>query len=261
MPVPRSLHNVPCPWLLSSTRERLSPCTPCAPASLSALPVIYLTSRVLPTTPPAALLLDGVAIDELDEAKLRSLITWLPQEPPLFPLSIEQNIAYGAGEDVSHDAVVAAAKAANAHEFISRLPDGYETTIGASGGSLSGGQRQRVAIARALLRDPAVLMLDEPTSALDPRSAELVEEALRRASAERSVVLITHKISQAAMCDRVIVLDHGRVVEEGTHAELVRHGGKYAEMLQQGSTSGGVVEEQSEDPEDVLLKAPGGKVV
>ena len=128
-----------------------------------------------------------------------------------------------------------AAKAANCHDFITHLPDGYETKIGASGGSLSGGQRQRVAIARALLRDPAVLMLDEPTSALDPTSAELVEEALRTASQKRSVVLITHKIAQASMCDRILVLERGRLVEEGTHAELVGKRGRYYDMLVQGT--------------------------
>ena len=188
-------------------------------------------------TPDAGeLILDGRNVDSLPENELRSLVTWLPQQPPLFPVSIRENIAYGiAPDDIDQEAVEAAAKAANCHEFITRLPMGYDTPMGSSGGSLSGGQRQRVAIARALLRDPAVLMLDEPTSALDPTSAELVEEALRRASATRSVVLITHKIAQAAMCDRVIVLDHGRVVEEGTHAQLVSKGGKYAEMLVQGT--------------------------
>jgi len=182
-----------------------------------------------------SLCLDGVPLDQLSEKELRSLITWLPQEPPLFPVSIYDNIAYGAAGSATPTAVKAAARAANCHDFISALPEGYDTHIGASGGDLSGGQRQRVAIARALLRDPALLMLDEPTSALDAVSAELVEEALRRASRTRSIVLITHKISQAALCDRIIVLELGRVVEEGSHAELVAKGGRYYEMLMQGT--------------------------
>ena len=145
------------------------------------------------------------------------------------------DIVYGAEGDVPFERVVEAARAANCHEFIERLPLGYDTPIGASGGALSGGQRQRVAIARALLRDPALLMLDEPTSALDPVSAELVEEALRRASAARAVVIITHKIAQAALCDRVVVLEHGKLVEEGTPAQLVAQRGRYHEMMQQGT--------------------------
>ena len=174
----------------------------------------------------------------MPEDELRGKVTWLPQEPPLFPVTLRENIAYGAGDDVPFEAIMDAAKAANCHGFIKALPEGYQTKVAASGGSLSGGQRQRVAIARALLRDPAVLMLDEPTSALDPTSAELVEEALRSASEERSVVLITHKIAQAAMCDRILVLEQGRLVEEGTHAELVKKGGRYYEMLQQGTGGG-----------------------
>ena len=171
----------------------------------------------------------------MPEEELRQLITWLPQEPPLFPMTIKENILYGCGDDVSMEKVIEAAKAANAHSFIETLPLKYDTPLGATGGALSGGQRQRVAIARALLREPAVLMLDEPTSALDPTSAELVEDALRRTSAERAVVVITHKISQAALCDRIIVLEHGKVVEEGSHAALVARRGRYYDMMLQGT--------------------------
>lgn len=198
--------------------------------------------------------LDGRSLESLPESELRHLVTWLPQEPPLLPLTIGENIAYGAGSDVPMERIVSAARAANCHDFIDRLPLGYATPIGVSGSTLSGGQRQRVAIARALLRDPAVLMLDEPTSALDPASAELVEEALRRASARRSVVLITHKPSQAALCDRVVVLENGRVTEEGSPAQLMAQRGRYWEMTQGGADQSGETRQTEADREAETLE-------
>ena len=182
--------------------------------------------------------LDGVEVGDLGEAELRGLVTWLPQEPPLFPVTIRENIAYGSAAAVPLEAIEQAAREANCHEFIDRLPDKYETVVGDSGAGLSGGQRQRVAIARALLRDPAVLMLDEATSALDPESARLVEAALQRASANRSVILTTHKLEQARRCDRIAVMDGGALIEIGTHEELVARRGRYWEMLTRGLPMG-----------------------
>jgi len=158
----------------------------------------------------------------------------VPQEPPLFPVSVRENIAYGMPACQQPD-VEAAAKLANCHDFITKLPQGYDTVLGQNGASLSGGQKQRVAIARALIRDPAVLLLDEATSALDPESARLVEAALRDASRDRSVVLTTHKLSQARLADRIVVMQYGAIAEEGSHAELVAKRGLYYEMLNTGT--------------------------
>ena len=179
--------------------------------------------------------LDGVPLSDIDESTLRSRIAWVQQEPPLFPnTTIRENIAYGLGGVVTEEAIVEAAKEANAWEFIQRLPDGLDTRIGAAGAALSGGQKQRVALARALVRDPALLLLDEATSALDPESERLVEAAIQRASASRTVLFTTHKVAQAQYADRIIVMSHGRIIESGTHAELLRRGGAYASLLKVG---------------------------
>jgi ATP-binding cassette, subfamily B, bacterial len=142
------------------------------------------------------------------------------QEPFLFPLSIADNIAYGR-PGATREQVEAAATAANAHAFICRLPQGYDTVIGERGATLSGGERQRIAIARAILKDAPVLILDEPTSALDAATEGLVIEALERLMAGRTTLIIAHRFSTIRRADRVVVLEGGRVVEQGSYSELM----------------------------------------
>ncbi|KAF0694390.1 Aste57867_14730 [Aphanomyces stellatus] len=169
--------------------------------------------------------IDGVDITQLDPLALRGLIGTVSQEPPLFGATIAENIAYGLtdGVEVCRDEIIAAAKQANAHEFIMALPDQYETHVGSKGLSLSGGQKQRVAIARALVKNPRILLLDEATSALDHESERLVQDAIDRAKTDRTVILISHRLSSIKSADRIAVIAEGRVVEEGTFAELAQH--------------------------------------
>ncbi|MEO7985704.1 MAG: ABC transporter transmembrane domain-containing protein, partial [Gemmatimonadales bacterium] len=163
-----------------------------------------------------SILLDGVDIRALRLADLRGSIGIVPQEPALFSGSIRENIAY-ARPGASDEDVEAAARAAHAHEFIERLPQLYDTLVGERGVKLSGGQRQRVAIARAILKNPAVLILDEATSNLDNESERLIEDALARLLVGRTTLIIAHRLSTVQRADRLLVMDHGRIVEEGTH--------------------------------------------
>jgi ATP-binding cassette subfamily B protein len=173
--------------------------------------------------------LDGVDLRDADPAAIRSRIALVPQDTVLFASSARDNLRYGRW-DASEDDIVAAAKAANAHEFIVQLPEGYDTYLGEGGARLSGGQRQRIAIARALLRDAPLLLLDEATSALDAHSERLVQEALERLMKTRTTVVIAHRLATVRAADRIIVMDNGAIVEEGTHATLSAAGGLYSSL-------------------------------
>ena len=176
-------------------------------------------------------LLDGIDVRHLRLADLRAAIAIVPQDPALFSGTIRENIAY-ARPEASQDEIEAAARGAHAHEFVERLPEGYETVVGERGVKLSGGQRQRIAIARAILKNPSVLILDEATSSLDTESERLIEDALSKLLVGRTTLIIAHRLSTVRRADRLVVIDHGRIVEEGTHADLLGLGGLYARLYQ-----------------------------
>ena len=172
-------------------------------------------------------LIDGVDSRDIALLSLRSLIGIVSQDTVVFNDTVRSNLAYGAAGRFSEEQVIAAARAANAHDFISQLPDGYDTVLGERGTRLSGGQRQRIAIARALLIDPPILILDEATSALDTESERLVQEAIDRLLRGRTVFVIAHRLSTVAHATQILVLDQGRVVEHGTHEDLLARRGTY----------------------------------
>ncbi len=174
--------------------------------------------------------LDGIDINTMPLSELRSRIGVVAQDTLLFNDSVAANIAFGK-PGATDDEIVAAAKAAQAHEFIMNLPDGYQTNLGEGGGLLSGGQRQRISIARALLRNPDLLILDEATSALDTESERRLQQTLDQVLEGRTAIVIAHRLSTVKNADRIVVLDSGRVVESGTHAELMALGGRYSELV------------------------------
>ncbi len=175
--------------------------------------------------------LDGVETNTLNLQDLRSRIGIVPQDAVIFSTSALENIRYGKPE-ANDDEVKAAAKAAFADEFITKLPEGYDTFLGERGVRLSGGQRQRIAIARAMLKNPPLLLLDEATSALDAESERMVQAALETAMKDRTTLVIAHRLATIQQADRIIVLDHGQIAEQGTHAELVAKGGLYAHLAE-----------------------------
>jgi ATP-binding cassette subfamily B protein len=177
------------------------------------------------------ILLDGEDVRALDTKWLREHIGAVAQEPVLFATSIADNIRYGR-PDATMEQVIAAATAANAHEFVSAFPQGYDTMVGERGVRLSGGQKQRIAIARALLKDPRILILDEATSALDSESEHLVQQALERLMLGRAVLVIAHRLSTVKSADRVLVLDRGKLVEQGRHEDLLKHAGVYRRLVE-----------------------------
>ena len=173
--------------------------------------------------------LDGVRTADMALHDLRQRVGIVPQDAVIFSTSALENIRYGKPE-ATDDEVKAAAKAAFAHEFILLLPEGYDTFLGERGVRLSGGQRQRIAIARAMLKNSPLLLLDEATSALDAESERMVQAALESAMKGRTTLVIAHRLATVQQADRILVLDHGKLVEQGTHAELVSRGGVYARL-------------------------------
>jgi subfamily B ATP-binding cassette protein MsbA len=173
--------------------------------------------------------MDGVPLTSLTRRSLRALMGVVSQDTVLLNNTVQANIAYGSA-GATREQIEAAARAANADLFIGQLPHGYDTVLGERGTRLSGGQRQRIAIARALLRDPPILILDEATSALDTESERLVQQAIDRLMADRTVLVIAHRLATVRDADEIVVLDAGRVVDRGTHDQLFRAGGLYRRL-------------------------------
>jgi ATP-binding cassette, subfamily B, bacterial len=174
---------------------------------------------------------DGVDIRTLDRESYRQRIGVVLQDALLFGASIRENIAYGKS-DATDAEIEAAARAVAAHDFISRLPEGYDEIVGESGASLSGGQRQRLSLARALIKSPDILLMDEPTSAIDAESEAQIRTALRTTMQGKTTILIAHHLQSVRHADVIVVLRHGKIVEQGTHAELVARRGYYCDLFQ-----------------------------
>ena len=184
--------------------------------------------------------IDGKSIADITQKSLRESIAYVPQEPMLFHRSLRENILYGK-PDATQEEVIEAARRANALDFIEKLPEGFETTVGERGVKLSGGQRQRIAIARAILKDAPVLILDEATSALDSESEKLIQEALQELMKNRTSIVIAHRLSTISKLDRIIVMEDGKIIEDGNHDTLLKKKGQYARLW--AHQSGGFIEE------------------
>lgn len=184
--------------------------------------------------------IDGQSIADVTQNSLREAIAYVPQEPMLFHRTLKENIMYGK-PDATDKEVLDAARRANALEFINKLPEGLETTVGERGIKLSGGQRQRIAIARAILKGAPILVLDEATSALDSESEQLIQDALQKLMKGRTSIVIAHRLSTIAKLDRIIVMEDGKIIEDGSHEALIAKKGQYAKLW--GHQSGGFIEE------------------
>merc|ERR550534_1147254 len=184
-----------------------------------------------------SLFVEGHNIESINVPQLRSKLGLVTQEPVLFNRSIKENIEYGDNErKVSMEEVVAAARMANIHQFVSALPEGYDTNVGNRGSQLSGGQKQRVAIARMLLRNPKILLLDEATSALDAESEKVVQEALDKVQQGRTSITIAHRLSTIKNSEQIYVVEKGRIVEHGTHDQLINKGATYFKLWNSSSS-------------------------
>ena len=194
--------------------------------------MVQLLARFYPLS-AGEISLDGVAIDDYELANLRDQLAMVSQQVTLFNDTVYNNIAYGRLAGATPPQVDEAITAAHARGFIEELPDGLQTLLGDDGGGLSGGQRQRIAIARAILKDAPVLILDEATSALDNESEHHIQRALDNIMADRTTIVIAHRLSTVERADTIIVLDEGRIVGTGNHEQLLSQGGLYAQLYQQ----------------------------
>ena len=185
----------------------------------------------------------GVNLTEMDRSQFRKFMSIVPQDPVIFASSAYDNILFGR-PDAKHPEVVGAAKSAAAHDFISKLPDGYDSFVGERGVMLSGGQKQRIAIARAILRDAPILLLDEATSALDSESEALVQQAFERISKDRTTLVVAHRLATVKKADRILVMDKGQIISEGTHSELVSQGGLYSRLAELQFSDGYIAEKK-----------------
>ena len=184
--------------------------------------------------------IDSQNITDISQDDLHRAIAYVPQEPMLFHRTLRENIAYGKA-DASEDEIIKVAEQANAMDFINNLPKGLDTAVGERGVKLSGGQRQRIAIARAMLKDAPILVLDEATSALDSENEKLIQDALWELMKGRTSIVIAHRLSTIARLDRIIVLDEGKIIEQGSHAELLANNKIYAKLW--AHQSGGFIKE------------------
>ena len=195
--------------------------------------LVGLISRLYDTT-SGAVLVDGTDVRDVDPRALRREIAVVTDDPFLFSATVHENIAYARADEATREEVVAAAKRAQAHDFIAALPDGYDTRVGERGLTLSGGQRQRIAIARALLADPRILVLDDATSSVDASTEQQIKQALREVMAGRTTFVIAHRLSTIALADEIAVLERGRLLDHGTHAELLERSAFYGEIVEKG---------------------------